>query len=132
MFVKVMEDKSASVRLAQAATLALSRAALIGMLGAIAVVGGAFLGFQKAAWILLGVVYAALGLAYLGGKVGWIMLVRMDHGGGTSAAMRSISSERRKDELATPAGAGLAAVVVRALGIPVDATFPGPRGARAQ
>lgn len=36
IFVKVMEDKSAPVKLAQAAAFTLSRAAFIGMLGAIA------------------------------------------------------------------------------------------------
>lgn len=74
IFIKVMEDKSASVKLAQAATFALSRAVFIGILGALAAaVGGAFFGFQKAAWIALGVLYAALGLAYLLNKTGWIM-----------------------------------------------------------
>ena len=44
------------------------------MLGAIAVlVGSAFFGFQKAAWAVLGLLYAALGIAYLTGKIGWVM-----------------------------------------------------------
>jgi cytochrome c-type biogenesis protein len=74
IFIKVLENKSAAVKLAQAASFALSRAAFIGMLGVIAVlVGGAFFAFQKAAWIVLGALYAGLGFAYLAGKTGWIM-----------------------------------------------------------
>lgn len=73
MFVKVMENKSARVKIAQATAFALARAALIGLLGATAVIlGAAFFGFQKAAWVLLGMLYTAIGLAYLTGKVGWI------------------------------------------------------------
>lgn len=73
IFIKVMEGKSAAQKLAQVATFALGRAAFIGILGAIAVlVGSAFFGFQKAAWILLGVLYAALGIAYLSGRIGWV------------------------------------------------------------
>jgi cytochrome c-type biogenesis protein len=74
IFVKAMEGKPAPVKLAQVSLFAGFRAAFIGILGAIAVmVGGAFFGFQKAAWILLGALYAALGLLYLGGRIGWLM-----------------------------------------------------------
>jgi hypothetical protein len=60
IFVKAMEGKPAPVKLAQVSLFAGSRAAFIGILGAIAVmVGGAFFGFQKAAWILLGAVRRA-------------------------------------------------------------------------
>lgn len=73
IFIKVMEGKSAAEKLAQAATFTLARAVFVGLLGAIAVfVGGAFFGFQKAAWVVLGVLYAALGLAYVSGRIGWI------------------------------------------------------------
>lgn len=74
IFIKVMEDESAARKLAQVTAFALTRAVFIGILGAIAaIVGAAFFGFQKAAWLLLGAVYAALGFAYLSGKVGWMM-----------------------------------------------------------
>ncbi|MGQ0651437.1 MAG: cytochrome c biogenesis CcdA family protein [Betaproteobacteria bacterium] len=74
IFIKVIEGKSPASRIAQVLAFALGRAGLIGVLGAIAVlVGTAFFGFQKAAWALLGLLYAALGVAYLTGRIGWLM-----------------------------------------------------------
>lgn len=73
IFIKVLEGKSAAEKIVQVATFALGRGAFIGLLGAVAVlVGSAFFGFQKAAWVVLGVLYAALGLAYLSGGIGWV------------------------------------------------------------
>lgn len=73
IFIKVLEGRSAAEKILQVTTFALGRGVFIGLLGAVAVlVGSAFLGFQKAAWVVLGVLYAALGLAYLGGKIGWV------------------------------------------------------------
>lgn len=73
IFIKVLEGKSAAEKVVQVATFALGRGVFIGLLGAVAVlVGSAFFGFQKAAWVVLGVLYAALGLAYLSGKIGWV------------------------------------------------------------
>lgn len=73
IFIKVMEGKTAAQKVAQVATFALCRAAFIGLLGAAAVlVGSAFFGFQKAAWIVLGTLYTALGIAYLSGRIGWV------------------------------------------------------------
>jgi cytochrome c-type biogenesis protein len=44
---------------------------LIGLLGVIAVVlGSAFIGFQKGAWIALGAIYVLIGLGYATGRVG--------------------------------------------------------------
>lgn len=71
VFIKVIEGRSAVQKLAQVATFALSRAAFIGLLGAAAaLVGTAFFDFQKAAWVVLGVLYVALGLGYLSGRIG--------------------------------------------------------------
>lgn len=74
IFVKVMEGKGAAAKIAQASLFAGVRAVFIGLLGvAAALVGAAFFGFQKTAWLLLGALYVALGLAYLGGRIGWLM-----------------------------------------------------------
>lgn len=74
IFVKAMEGKSASVKLAQVALFAGFCAAFVGLLGAAAVVvGAAFLGFQRGAWIALGALYVMLGVLYLSGRIGWLM-----------------------------------------------------------
>lgn len=69
IFIKALEGKSAAVKIAQVAVFTLARGLFIGFLGVAAVLAGrAFLGFQKAAWLALGIVYVALGLLYLGGR----------------------------------------------------------------
>lgn len=74
VFVKLIQGKSAAQKLGQTTAFALARAVFIGLLGvAAAFVGSAFFGFQRAAWIVLGAFYAALGIAYLSGRVGWLM-----------------------------------------------------------
>lgn len=74
IFIKVIEGKDAASRIAQVSAFTLARGGFIGLLGAVAVlVGTVFLGFQKAAWVLLGAAYVALGVAYLTGRVGWLM-----------------------------------------------------------
>lgn len=74
VFIKTLEGNGPLVKIAQVGAFAITRAIFIGMLGAIAVlVGSAFLGFQHAAWMLLGALYVALGLIYLVGKSGWVM-----------------------------------------------------------
>jgi cytochrome c-type biogenesis protein len=74
LFIKLMEGKPAAVKLGQVATFTLARGAFIGLLGAAAaLIGGAFLGFQKAGWLVLGLLYFAIGLLYLTGHVGWLM-----------------------------------------------------------
>lgn len=92
IFIKVIEGKRAATRIAQTFAFAAGRAAFIGLLGAIAVlVGTAFFGFQKAAWAILGLLYAALGIAYLTGRIGWFMrslgrsLARISSTGGSAA-----------------------------------------------
>lgn len=75
LFVKYLEGKDAGRRFAQVSAFAGARALFIGLLGALAtVVGSAFLGFQKAAWVALGAVYLLIGLLFLIGKSGALAL----------------------------------------------------------
>lgn len=74
VFVKYLEGKGRIAKLTQVTVFALTRGVFIGLLGAAAAgVGTAFLGFQKAAWIVLGTIYAAIGLFYVLGKAGFLM-----------------------------------------------------------
>jgi cytochrome c-type biogenesis protein len=51
----------------------LARALLIGMLGLLAaLLGSRFFAFQQGMWLILGAVYAILGLLYLSGRSGWL------------------------------------------------------------
>jgi cytochrome c-type biogenesis protein len=73
VFVKAMEDHPAAAKIARTTIFALTRAALIGLLGLVAtLVGSTFLGFQKAAWGLLGLLYVGIGVLYLTGRQGLI------------------------------------------------------------
>ncbi|KAB2913231.1 MAG: hypothetical protein F9K29_16610 [Hyphomicrobiaceae bacterium] len=75
LFVKYLEGKDAGRKLAQVSVFTGTRALFIGLLGALAtVVGSAFLGFQKAAWVVLGAVYLLIGLMFLIGKSGVLAL----------------------------------------------------------
>ena len=68
MFVKYLEDKPAAAKLAEVAMFAATRAVFIGLLGVLAVLlGTAFIGFQRGAWIALGALYAGIGALYLVG-----------------------------------------------------------------
>jgi cytochrome c-type biogenesis protein len=74
LFVKLIEGRPPAVEVAQVATFALTRAVFIGLLGAAAaLIGAAFLGFQKAGWLVLGLVYLAIGILYLTGHIAWLM-----------------------------------------------------------
>lgn len=74
VFIKVMEGKSAALKLWQVSVFTLTRALFIGMLGAIAVlVGSAFIGFQKAMWTGLGALYVVLGLLFFTGRTAYVM-----------------------------------------------------------
>jgi cytochrome c-type biogenesis protein len=74
VFIKVMEGKTAAVKLWQVGVFTASRALFIGALGAVAVlVGSAFIGFQKVMWTGLGLLYVALGLLYVTGRAGYLM-----------------------------------------------------------
>lgn len=74
LFLQYVEGRAASARTAQAITFALTRAVVIGSLGALAgFVGTAFLAFQKAGWVLLGALYVVLGAIYIAGKADRLM-----------------------------------------------------------
>jgi cytochrome c-type biogenesis protein len=74
VFIKYLERKDAAAKLAQVGIFALTRAVFIGLLGMLAVVvGAAFVGFQKGAWVLLGALYVAIGALYLLGKARILM-----------------------------------------------------------
>lgn len=74
LFLKSTEGNPPAVKLMQAIVFTLTRALFIGALGAIAaLVGTGFLNFQRFGYVLLGVVYVALGLVYLAGQSGKLM-----------------------------------------------------------
>ncbi|WP_051371708.1 cytochrome c biogenesis protein CcdA [Leisingera aquimarina] len=74
IFIKYLEGKSGAQKLFETVLFALTRALFIGGLGAAAVlVGVAFAGFQRGAWIVLGAGYAAIGILYLVGRAGYLM-----------------------------------------------------------
>lgn len=75
VFIKYLEGKSAAAKLAQVGMFTAARAVFIGLLGMLAVVlGGAFVGLQRGAWIALGLVYVGIGGFYLAGKAGTLMV----------------------------------------------------------
>ena len=75
VFVKTVEGKKPASKIAQVSVFALTRAVFIGFLGVVAVVlGTAFLGFQRAAWFVLGMIYLLLGLLYLTSRVRALMV----------------------------------------------------------
>jgi cytochrome c-type biogenesis protein len=66
LFLKSTEGNSPSVKLMQAVVFTMTRAVFIGVLGAVAaLIGAAFLSFQRFGFVLLGTLYVALGLVYL-------------------------------------------------------------------
>jgi cytochrome c-type biogenesis protein len=74
VMVKQVEGRSRQQKVVQMLVFAATRAILIGLLGVVAaVVGSAFLGFQRGAWLLLGVFYLVLGAMYLSGRVAVLM-----------------------------------------------------------
>ena len=74
LFVKYLEDEGAAEKIRQTALFAATRAVFIGLLGiAAVVVGSGFVAFQKTAWIVLGVLYALLGILLLAGRAGALM-----------------------------------------------------------
>jgi cytochrome c-type biogenesis protein len=75
IFVKHMEGRNAGSKLAEVSLFAVTRALFIGALGELAVaLGATFLGLQKAAWIALGALYVGIGVLYLAGRAGALML----------------------------------------------------------
>jgi len=74
IFIRTLEGKNASSKLAQVGVFMSVRALAMGALGLVAVAAGtAFLGFQKAAWIIFGMAYALIGILYLTGKSGFLL-----------------------------------------------------------
>lgn len=74
LFLKLVEGKPAPVRVAQAIAFMLTRALLIGLLGAAAAwIGSTFYSLQRAGWLAFGTVYIAIGVMYLTGHVRWLM-----------------------------------------------------------
>lgn len=74
LVLKQIEGLPTRAKIMQTVMFAVTRAFFIGLLGMLAaVLGAAFLGLQKAAWLLLGVVYIALGLLYLTRRAGMLM-----------------------------------------------------------
>ena len=75
IFIKYLERKEAARKLAETVLFAATRAVFIGALGMLAVLlGTAFLGLQKGAWILLGAIYVFIGSLYLAGWARVLML----------------------------------------------------------
>ena len=75
LLIKYLEDEGAAEKIRQTALFAATRALFIGLLGVAAVaVGGGFVAFQKAAWIVLGGLYALLGVLLLAGRAGALMV----------------------------------------------------------
>lgn len=69
--IKQMEGQSARQKVVRMLVFASTRAVFVGFLGLIAAkIGSAFLGYQRAAWIGLGLLYLVLGLMYLSGHIG--------------------------------------------------------------
>lgn len=74
LFIKFLEAKPAAAKVVQVSAFTASRMLLIGALGGVAaVVGAAFVGFQKTMWIVLGSLYLLIGAALLVGKGGAFM-----------------------------------------------------------
>jgi cytochrome c-type biogenesis protein len=75
LFVKYLEGESAREKIRQTALFAATRALFIGSLGVVAVgVGSGFVAFQKSAWIVLGALYALVGILLLAGRGAALMV----------------------------------------------------------
>lgn len=74
LFVKYLEGRATSSRLRATAVFALSRGLFLGALGAgAALIGSAALDLQRGFWVVLGLLYAALGAVFLAGRQGVLM-----------------------------------------------------------
>lgn len=75
VFIGFLEGKGTGRKLGETFGFMVTRALMIGSLGALAgSLGSPFLGLQKAAWIGLGGLYVTLGLLYLFGRIGpWMV-----------------------------------------------------------
>lgn len=74
LFLKTLEGNSPAVKITQATVFTLTRALFIGTLGAMAaLIGTAFLQFQRGGYVMLGTLYVVLGIVYLTGFAGKLM-----------------------------------------------------------
>jgi cytochrome c-type biogenesis protein len=74
LFIKTTEGAPAATKVAQVLGFTVSRAVFTGLLGVLAVlIGSLFLGLQKAIWVVVGLLYAAIGALYLSGRIGVMM-----------------------------------------------------------
>jgi cytochrome c-type biogenesis protein len=74
LFIKTLEAQSSRAKVIQVLIFAITRTIFSGALGVVAVlVGSWFLGFQRAGWILVGVLYVAIGILYLTSRIGSLM-----------------------------------------------------------
>lgn len=74
LFIKTTEGAPAATKVAQVLAFTISRAVFTGLLGVLAVlIGTLFLGLQKAIWVVVGLLYAAIGVLYLSGRIGVMM-----------------------------------------------------------
>jgi cytochrome c-type biogenesis protein len=75
VFLKQLDGLGRREAALQTALFVATRALVIGLLGAVAALAGtAFAGFQRFAWLALGALLAALGLTYLTGRAGALMV----------------------------------------------------------
>lgn len=75
LFIKYIEGREARAKVAQVAVFAAARASFTGLLGLAAVaLGAAFVGLQKAGWVLLGALYVVIGLLFLTGRARVLMV----------------------------------------------------------
>jgi cytochrome c-type biogenesis protein len=75
IFIKYLEHKEAPRKVAETVLFAITRALFIGLLGVVAaLLGTAFLGMQRGAWILLGAGYAVIGVLYAAGRARALMV----------------------------------------------------------
>lgn len=75
LFIKTTEGQAPVVKVGRVFAFTLSRAIFIGLLGALAAfIGSMFLGVQKAVWLVMGALYAAIGVLYLTGRIGSLMV----------------------------------------------------------
>src|SRR5947209_17924340 len=70
LFIVTLEGKSATQKMQQVVAFTVTRAVATGFLGILAaMVGTWFLGFQKAIWIAVGLLYIAIGALYVTGRI---------------------------------------------------------------
>jgi cytochrome c-type biogenesis protein len=96
VFIKAIEARGAAAKVVETMLFALTRATVIGGLGAVAALTGqAFEGVQRGGWIALGALYAGLGLILIGGRGGAVMAglgpsLRRLQGAGGSAGLGAL------------------------------------------